>query len=90
MIDPIEIFFEIHSNLAQEGPGSNRSTLKALRLLDLPAKPLTVLDIGCGPGRQTFALAEALDGTLYALDNHEPYLTQLKKESEKTPHSRED
>ena len=46
--------------LPQQGPGSDASTLRALRMLgELPDAP-RVLDLGCGPGRQTLALARSI------------------------------
>lgn len=73
----MRIFFEIHSGLPREGPGDRRSTLRALSLLPgLPPRP-RVLDVGCGPGMQTLVLLEAVDGTVVAVDNHQPFLDQL-------------
>lgn len=79
----MEIFFEIHSGLPREGPGSFESTRKALSLLeDLPAVP-HILDVGCGPGMQTLDLARLTDGTIVAVDNHQPFLDQLDKRAAK-------
>jgi SAM-dependent methyltransferase len=39
---------------------------------------MRVLDIGCGTGAQTLRLARHLDGTIVAVDNHQPYLDELK------------
>ncbi len=71
------MFFELHAGLLREGPGDDASTERALRLLpDLPARP-SVLDVGCGPGAQTFVLARATGGTITALDVHQPFLDDL-------------
>ena len=76
-----KIFFEVHSDLPREGPGNNESTKKAyLMLNELPEKP-RILDIGCGPGMQTVMLAKLSDGEIYAVDNHQPFLEQLKKKA---------
>jgi ubiquinone/menaquinone biosynthesis C-methylase UbiE len=78
----VNVFFEVHSNLPREGPGDNESTKKAyLMLRNLPEKP-RMLDIGCGPGMQTIELAKLSDGSIEALDTHQPFLEQLKKKSE--------
>jgi SAM-dependent methyltransferase len=71
------VFFEIHSGLNREGPGSRASTERAISLLPpLPERP-DVLDIGCGPGEQTLVLAERVGGAIVAVDNHAPFLEQL-------------
>ena len=72
------VFFEIHSGLPREGPGDTASTLRALRSVrGLPQKP-DVLDVGCGPGAQTLVLARETGGTVTAVDNHVPFLDDLR------------
>lgn len=76
-----EIFFDIYSGLPRQGPGTEASTLEALRLCThLPEAP-AVLDIGCGPGKQTLALSGALAGHITAVDVHVPYLRALQRAS---------
>ncbi len=71
------IFFDIQRGLPRQGPGLNVMTLEALSYCrQLPAE-IDVLDIGCGPGMQTLALAGALNGHITAIDLHEEYLDQL-------------
>jgi ubiquinone/menaquinone biosynthesis C-methylase UbiE len=78
-----KIFWEIHSGLPREGPGDNESTRKAYRMLkDLPKNP-RILDMGCGPGMQTIELAKLSGGQIVALDNHQPFLEQLKTSAKK-------
>lgn len=48
----------------------------------LPANP-RVLDIGCGPGRASLFLAEALGANVTAVDTHEPFLDELRGEAER-------
>ena len=73
------LFFEIHEGLPREGPGGSQSTRKAFSMLeDLPPKP-RILDIGCGPGMQTLDLINLTNGTLVAIDNHQPYLDVLQE-----------
>ena len=77
-----EVFFELHRDLPREGPGDDASTLRALAMCtELPAQP-DVLDVGCGPGMQTLALATATGGTVTAVDAHEPFLDQLRQRAE--------
>jgi SAM-dependent methyltransferase len=72
-----KIFFEIHQDIPREGPGNFESTKKVYSLLsNLPEAP-TILDIGCGPGKQTFDLAEISNGIIVAIDNHKPYIDEL-------------
>ncbi|MCP5110677.1 MAG: class I SAM-dependent methyltransferase, partial [bacterium] len=76
---PNEAFFILYSGLPRQGPGSERSTLQALRRLPgLPPNP-RVLDLGCGTGRQTLVLARTLGGRITAVDTYAPYLEELTK-----------
>jgi SAM-dependent methyltransferase len=75
----LNIFFELHKDLPREGPGDNASTLRALSLLsDRPPGP-TLLDVGCGPGMQTLAIATETRGPVVAIDTHRPFLQRLKQ-----------
>ena len=77
-----KIFFEVHSNLPRQGPGDNESTKKAfLMLTDLPSKP-RILDVGCGSGMQTVELAKLSKVTVEAVDNHVPFLEELRQNAE--------
>lgn len=74
-----DLFFAVHQDIPREGPGDNESTKKAFQLLpDLPARP-QILDIGCGPGMQTIQLAKLTDGSITAIDTHEPFLRELDR-----------
>jgi len=74
-----KIFWEIHNSLPRKGPGDNKSTRKAYKMLkELPENP-RILDIGCGPGMQTIELAKISNGEIIAVDSHQPFLEQLKK-----------
>jgi ubiquinone/menaquinone biosynthesis C-methylase UbiE len=77
----VNVFFEVHRDLLREGSGDNNSTRKAyLMLKGLPEKP-RIMDIGCGPGMQTITLARLSKGRIVAVDNHQPFLEQLKKKA---------
>ncbi len=74
-----QIFFEIHSNNLSEGPGNFESTRKAFDYLaGLPDHP-RILDLGCGPGRQTLDLAALSHAWIYVIDLYGMYLNQLKR-----------
>lgn len=63
----VSIFFEIHKDLPRQGPGSFESTRRALEFVK-PA-PSKVLDLGCGPGKQTLDLARLLpEAKLHGVD----------------------
>ncbi len=83
----LRVFFEVQRGLPRQGPGDNASTNKALAFCTgLPDKP-SVLDIGCGPGVQTFALAEATSGNITAIDNFDEYLDELRQKIKKSRRS---
>ena len=72
-------FYRLYEGLPQQGPGSDALTLRALGSIQpLPPSP-RVLDLGCGSGRQTLALARALRTRVLAIDNHEPFLRELER-----------
>lgn len=74
-----EIFWQVHCDLPREAPGSDASTLQALGMIpSLPASP-RILDIGCGPGAQTVALARATQADVTAADTHQPFLDDLAR-----------
>lgn len=73
-----EAVFRLFEGLAAQGPGSTACTREALRRLPpLPGRP-RVVDLGCGAGRQTLVLAEALGVRITAIDIHQPFLDQLE------------
>lgn len=75
----MEILLDVHSDLPRQGPGDDASTLRALGMCaELPMRP-ALLDVGCGPGMQTVALAKGTDGTITAVDLFEQFLDQLRE-----------
>jgi len=83
MEDQLKYFFEVYGTLPQAGPGDNSSTKTAYQMMkDLPKDP-RILDIGCGPGRQTLELARLSKGKIVALDNHQPFLDRVNAEAKK-------
>lgn len=75
----MSIFFEIHKEIPREGPGDNESTIRAYKTLKNLSNNPQILDIGCGPGMQTVELAKNIDGKIYALDLHKPFLERLNE-----------
>ncbi len=73
----IELLVALHEGLPRLGPGNTASTLRALKLCDeLPAAP-RILDVGCGTGAQTLALASQTDGHITATDLFPAFLAPL-------------
>ena len=78
----IEALCTMHQDLPRCGPGSDDYTRQALRQLKgLPDKP-RVLDLGCGPGKQTLVLAEELGVPIRAVDFYRPYLDTLEADAQ--------
>lgn len=76
--DPISLLF---GGMEKLGPGDNAHTLHVLRLL--PRQDFrVVVDAGCGSGRQTLVLAQALGNLVHAVDSHLPFLDDLARRAE--------
>ena len=72
------VFFDVHRGLPRQGPGDDASTRRALAMCGgLPGEP-RVLDVGCGPGAQTLALAGATRGRITAVDTWPEFLGELR------------
>jgi len=76
----MQVFFDIHDDIPRGGPGSRASTGRAFGMLDQLRESPVILDIGCGPGRQTLDLAGLSGGSIIAVDNHEAFLKRLSEE----------
>ncbi|WP_447041619.1 GNAT family N-acetyltransferase [Streptomyces sp. DSM 118878] len=73
-----DAFFALHHGLPRQGPGSDDTTRRLLRLAGaLPERP-RVLDLGCGPGRASLLLAAEAGAEVTAVDLHEPFLDELR------------
>ena len=74
-----ELFLQVYGTLPRAGPGSDALTARALDLV--PGEPArTVLDLGCGPGAQTLALAKALPtARIIALDMLPQMVTETNR-----------
>jgi SAM-dependent methyltransferase len=79
-----EIFWAVHRDLPREGPGDDESTLRAFEMLENFPAAASILDIGCGPGTQTVALARHAGlAKLVAVDTHQPFLDDLSRRAAK-------
>lgn len=73
-------FFDLQCGLPQNGPGSDASTARAFSKLGALAARPRILDMGCGVGRQTLALAQlAPDAAIEAVDVNPPFLEELAR-----------
>lgn len=77
-------FFTVFKGLPRQGPGLDEYTARAFHMIpDLP-KDARILDIGCGSGMQTIALARLCAGaTLTATDIHQPFLDDVDERARK-------
>jgi ubiquinone/menaquinone biosynthesis C-methylase UbiE len=76
----LNIFFEIHKDIPREGPGSDYYTRAMFNSIGHKSgNRIKVLDIGCGPGQQTLALARCGSVTITAIDTHQPFLDELNR-----------
>ena len=84
---PDDYIFRFFEQLPRQGPGSNDQTLKALDMIRPSLSPTpSVLDLGCGNGAQTIALAQALPSAfITAVDLYLPYLKHVRSRSSSAP-----
>ncbi len=78
----MQLFFELFEEAPRQGPGSFATTQQAINLCrGLPDKP-RILDIGCGVGVQTLALAKLTGGDIVAVDINQTMLDHLRDNAE--------
>jgi len=80
-MEAMKYFYELFSMLPRQGTGDNQSTQEAFRLMEEVSSEPYILDIGCGVGMQTVELAIISNGTIIALDNHQPFLDKLMEKA---------
>jgi SAM-dependent methyltransferase len=75
------IFAQIHGGLPRESPGESEATRRAFAsMAQLPERP-RILDIGCGPGKQTLDLAGLRNASIVGLDLSSAFLLLFKQRS---------
>jgi ubiquinone/menaquinone biosynthesis C-methylase UbiE len=77
-----QALFRLHEGLPRNAPGSEQSTLRALRRLGRMPRGARAIDMGCGNGASALVLARKLKSEVVAVDAHEPYLSELKERCE--------
>ena len=79
----MDYFIEYYRNINRKGPGDDHYTEMAFRLLEgLPPNP-KILDIGCGSGLQSIALAKMIDCEITAVDYYDYFLDELAENIKK-------
>ena len=80
-------FWELHTGLPHEAPGSRADTLRALSLTGLQGR-LRVLDVACGPGAASLALLAALpEAEVTAVDLHASFLDAAAARASEAGHA---
>jgi ubiquinone/menaquinone biosynthesis C-methylase UbiE len=76
----VTLICTIFEGLPRQGPGLDESTVRACSRIPSSFKPGKILDIGCGSGMQTLALARYFqDSQVTASDIHQPFLDELRR-----------
>jgi len=78
----MDFFYEIFTKLPRQGPGSTQITKKAFECISEKIESPVILDVGCGTGTQTLDMAMLSGGTVYGLDNYQPFLDILSTNAE--------
>lgn len=73
-----KILLDIHKDMPRQGSGRNKYTQKAFEMIPKIKNP-RILDIGCGPGRQTIKLAKLSMGEVIGIDIFQQYLDQFQE-----------
>ena len=85
----LELITDLYKGLTRLGPGSDASTRQALALGEAaglsPTAPLQIADLGCGTGAATWVLAQALAGTITAIDQLPAFLNALEARRPEAP-----
>jgi SAM-dependent methyltransferase len=77
-------FYRIFESIPRQGPGCTEATRNVFSLLPPLPEDAMILDVGCGSGTQTRDLAALTNGTITAVDNHQPFLDMLDAWVKKT------
>lgn len=75
-----QFFLQFHQGVLRKGPGTDAATAEAFRRIAprLPPEP-ALLDVGCGGGAQTLALASLTPGSILAVDLHPAFVEELRQ-----------
>lgn len=73
----LELLVEFHKDAPRQGPGCDEETERALSFVDSLREDSRILDVGCGTGAQTMALARNTIGQITAVDRFPAFLDKL-------------
>ncbi len=77
-------FYEAFNGMKRFGPGSDESTLRAIKMFPANTSRLKILDIGCGIGTHTLILEKHFpEADIIAIDNHAPHIEKLNEAAAK-------
>jgi serine/threonine-protein kinase HipA len=74
-----QALFRLYEGLPRNSPGSEQTTLLALRRLGRLPRGARAIDMGCGSGASALVLARRLKSEVVAVDAHEPSLRLLEQ-----------
>ncbi|MDY3979156.1 MAG: methyltransferase domain-containing protein [Tidjanibacter sp.] len=75
----MNLIIDFFKNVDRQGPGCAESSRRALGFIPTPTADSTILDIGCGTGKQTEILASETAAQLIATDIASEMLVMLKE-----------
>ncbi|MBN2007833.1 class I SAM-dependent methyltransferase [candidate division KSB1 bacterium] len=78
----MDLEYSLFEGMPRQGPGSTEATKKALAMLPNFSQFETILDVGCGTGAQTLALAGSINCRIIAVDIYQPFLDTLQKRAQ--------
>jgi serine/threonine-protein kinase HipA len=73
---------KLHADLPRQGVGADWCTREAIGRLPPLRKPPTVIDLGCGTGRQTMVLAGHFRAPIEAVDLCQPFLERMMESAQ--------
>jgi ubiquinone/menaquinone biosynthesis C-methylase UbiE len=76
-MNELDIIVDFYKDTIRQGPGDDKETIKALGFISNLNEQSKVIDIGCGTGSQTIALAQNTTGKITAVDFSPELLDKL-------------
>ena len=74
-----QAYMALYGDLPRQGVGTDWCTREAIRRLPPLRKPTAILDLGCGPGRQSIVLAKHFQSPVQAVDHCPLFLEYMKQ-----------